>query len=249
MKATKLIIVALAGLSIVACSGSKSSSPEIKAVTPSKAQIDSVSYLLGINFGSTIKGYNFGDLNYAEMVKGMKDFVNSEGTPYDEDFAEQFKIDPNTMGDVINGFLEKRSQLVSLTNKEAQDKFLEANKNKANVSVSPSGLQYQIIEPGSSTHPGPQDTVYVRYKGTLLDGTVFDEVASDADPIALTLNQVIPGWTEGIQLVGEGGKIKLFVPADLGYGASGTQGIEPNSLLIFDVEVAEVRPYVIPELN
>ena len=83
----------------------------------------------------------------------------------------------------------------------------------------------------------------MNYKGTLLDGTVFDEVAPEMDPIDLPLNRVIPGWTEGLQLVGEGGLVKLYIPSRLGYGERGTQGIEPNSTLIFDVEVVEVKPY------
>jgi len=80
----------------------------------------------------------------------------------------------------------------------------------------------------------------VRYKGTLLDGTVFDEVAEDADPIRLTLNRVVAGWTEGLQLIGEGGKIQLFLPAELAYGEQGNQGIGPNNALIFDVELTKV---------
>ena len=82
----------------------------------------------------------------------------------------------------------------------------------------------------------------MNYKGTLLDGTVFDE--TKGEPVQLMLNRVIPGWTEGIQLVGEGGKIKLFIPAELAYGERGQQGIEPNSTLLFDVEVVEVHPFV-----
>lgn len=243
----KLFIVALAAISLVACSGG-SVSPAAKAVQPTKALTDSVSYLLGLNFGATIKNYDFGNLNYGEMMKGIKDIAASTGNIYDEDFGKQFKIDPNLMGDLINSYLEKRSQFTSIVNQEKEDEFLEANKNKPNVNVTPSGLQYQIIEPGSSTKAGPRDTVYVHYKGTLLDGTVFDEVQPEADPVSFTLDRVIPGWSEGIQLVGEGGKIKLFVPSGLGYGVAGTQGIAPNSTLIFDVELDAVHPFVLPEV-
>ena len=80
----------------------------------------------------------------------------------------------------------------------------------------------------------------------LLDGTVFDEVAADAEPIRLTLNRVIPGWTEGMQLIGEGGKAVLYIPAELGYGEQGNQAIAPNSALIFDVEMTKVGKYVEP---
>ena len=116
------------------------------------------------------------------------------------------------------------------------------NKTKAGVETTESGLQYKILEMGNpDLKPGPTDTVKVRYKGTLLDGTVFDETKEDADPATLVLNRVIQGWQEGLQLVGEGGKIQLVIPSDLAYGERGTQGIEPNSTLLFDVDVVEVH--------
>ena len=241
MKANKIIPVLLMGLSLAACSGQPSGEKLPKEFQPSKAQVDSVSYLLGINFGSFLKSYDFGsDLNYAEVVKGMKDFVAAKGDMRDPDFTKQFKIDPNSMNDLFNNFLEKRRSGVSMMNKQKGEKFLEANGKKDGVVTTESGLQYKIIEAGNDVKPGPQDTVWVRYKGTLLDGTVFDEVAEDADPIRLTLNRVVAGWTEGLQLIGEGGKIQLFLPADLAYGEQGNQGIGPNNALIFDVELTKV---------
>jgi FKBP-type peptidyl-prolyl cis-trans isomerase len=241
MKANKIIPVLLMGLSLAACSGQPSGEALPKEFQSSKAQIDSVSYLLGINFGSFLKSYDFGsDLNYAEVVKGMKDFVAAKGDMRDPDFTKQFKIDPNSMNDLFNNFLEKRRSGLSMMNKQKGEKFLEANAKKDGVVTTESGLQYKIIEAGNDVKPGPQDTVWVRYKGTLLDGTVFDEVAEDADPIRLTLNRVVAGWTEGLQLIGEGGKIQLFLPADLAYGEQGNQGIGPNNALIFDVELTKV---------
>ena len=241
MKANKIIPVLLMGLSLAACSGQPSGEALPKEFQSSKAQIDSVSYLLGINFGSFLKSYDFGsDLNYAEVVKGMKDFVAAKGDMRDPDFTKQFKIDPNSMNDLFNNFLEKRRSGVSMMNKQKGEKFLEANGKKDGIVTTESGLQYKIIEAGNDVKPGPQDTVWVRYKGTLLDGTVFDEVAEDADPIRLTLNRVVAGWTEGLQLIGEGGKIQLFLPAELAYGEQGNQGIGPNNALIFDVELTKV---------
>lgn len=131
--------------------------------------------------------------------------------------------------------------MVATKNKVGRE-FLAENAKKEGVVVSDSGLQYIIEEAGSDVKAGPKDTVKVNYKGTLLDGTVFDE--TKGEPVQLMLNRVIPGWTEGIQLVGEGGKIKLFIPAELAYGERGQQGIEPNSTLLFDVEVVEVHPFV-----
>ncbi len=254
MKARKFLIVALAlSVATVACSQNNAKLPDgtsAKDLLPSKAQVDSVSYLLGINFGSFLKSYNFGeDLNYAQMKEGMLDFLRAEGNQNAPEFVEQFKINPELMNDLFNSFLEKRSQYQSALNTAKEKKFFEDNAKKDGIQSTASGLQYKIIEAGSEVKPGPQDTVLVRYKGTLLDGTVFDEVAADAEPIRLTLDRVIPGWTEGLQLIGEGGKAQLYIPSELGYGANGTGGIEPNSTLIFDVELEKVFPYIDPRVD
>ncbi len=254
MKARKFLIVALAlSVATVACSQNNAKLPDgtsAKDLLPSKAQVDSVSYLLGINFGSFLKSYNFGeDLNFAQMKEGMLDFLRAEGNQNAPEFVEQFKINPELMTELFNGFLEKRNAYQRASNTAKEKKFLEDNAKKAGIQSTASGLQYKIIEAGSEVKPGPQDTVLVRYKGTLLDGTVFDEVAADAEPIRLTLDRVIPGWTEGLQLIGEGGKAQLYIPSELGYGANGTGGIEPNSTLIFDVELEKVFPYIDPRVD
>ena len=249
MKAIKIFAVLLIGLAVAACNSKPAGANIPKEFQPSKGQIDSVSYLLGINFGSFLKSYDFGpDIDYAQVVKGMKDFVNAKGTPnpQDPEFLKQFKVDPNEMNDLFNNFLEKRHSGIAMGNKEKSEKFLEANGKKSDIVTTDSGLQYKIIEPGNDVKPGPQDTVWVRYKGTLIDGTVFDEVPEDADPIRLTLNRVVPGWTEGLQLIGEGGKIDLFLPPALGYGEEGNQAIGPNSALLFNVELTKVGKYVEP---
>ena len=237
MKKTSFFAPVALGLMLVACApkpaaeatetaeeGQPAAAAVVKTAkdyAPSKKQIDSVSYLVGINFGSFIKGYNFGDLNYNEIKKGINDFLNAKGNQRSPEFGEQFKINPEAMNELFNSFLENRRMQTSLENKEKGEKFLAANKSKSGVEVTPSGLQYKIVEAGSAVKPGPQDTVLVHYKGSLINGDVFDESPADADPIRLIMNRVIPGWTEGIQLIGEGGKIQLFVPSDLGYGQPG----------------------------
>ena len=247
MKVNKLFAVLLMGLAVAACTGKSAGDTLPKEFQPSKAQVDSVSYLLGINFGSFLKGYDFGsDLNYGEIVKGMKDFLAAKGNVQDPEFVKQFKVDPNEMNNLFNNFLEKRSTGVSMMNKQKGEKFLASNAKKSGVVTTESGLQYRIIEPGNDVKPGPQDTVSVRYKGTLIDGTVFDQVSDDAEPLSLPLNHVVAGWTEGLQLIGEGGKIELFIPSELGYGAQDNQTIPGNSVLVFTVELSKVAPFVAP---
>lgn len=215
-----------------------------KDFTPSKKQIDSVSYLVGVNFGSFIKGYDFGKLNYAQIKKGMNDFINAKGNMRDEDFGKQFKVDPQEMNRLFGEFLENRRSLKLIVNKEAEEEFLAKNKTKEGVVELESGLQYRIIKEGGVKPTSDKDTVWVRYQGKTLDGNVFDEVPADRDSVRFTLNRVVAGWTEGIQQVGEGGTIELFVPAKLGYGERGNQGIEPNATLVFTVDLCKVAPFV-----
>lgn len=266
MKKFPFIAALAMGLALVACSpkeaadetNADAAAPQaaeapaaektLKDYTPSKAQIDSVSYLVGINFGSFIRGYNFGDLNFAQIKKGMLDFINAKGSQNDPEFVNQFKVNPEAMNDLFSAYLEKRQMCLSLENKEKAEKFFASNKNKEGVATTASGLQYKIIEAGNTDKkPGLLDTVKVYYTGTLLNGNVFDACKEeDANPATFTLNSVIKGWQEGMQLVGEGGKIRLWVPSELGYGERGTQGIEPNSALCFDVTLLEVAKYVEP---
>jgi len=256
MKINKLFFALVLGSSIVACSPkeveatTEEGSPlpgltpmTLAECTPTKAEVDTVSYLLGINFGSFLKGYDFGDVNMAQLQKGIKDFIAAEGNFRDPDFNKQFKVNPERMNDIFNTYLEKRQNYKKISNLEAGKKFLAANKKKSGVVETESGLQYKIDEPGNDVKPGPQDTVWVNYRGTLIDGKEFDKSPED-NPVQLTLNRVIAGWTEGLQLIGEGGKMKLFIPASLGYGENGSTGIEPNSTLIFDLEITKVGKYV-----
>jgi len=120
--------------------------------------------------------------------------------------------------------------------------FLKENATKPGVKTTPSGLQYLVLEEGKGKSPKATDTVLVHYKGNLLDGTEFDSSYKRNEPISFPLNGVIPGWTEGVQLMKEGGKIRLFIPSNLAYGSRGAGGvIPPDSTLIFDIELLKVQ--------
>ena len=175
----------------------------------------------------------------SEIKKGMQDFLKAEGSPYDPEFGAQFDIDPNKMGQILNGFITKKQNYKAAVNEAEGKEFLAKNAKRADVDTTASGLQYTIIAEGAGEKIAPQDTVWVNYKGTLLDGTVFDE----NDSTMFVASRVIKGWTEGLGLLGEGGKATLYIPADLAYGARGNQAIAPNSTLIFDVEVLKVGKF------
>lgn len=243
-KVIKLFAVAAVVFAAIACNSTKPAAGVAKELVPSKGEIDSVSYLLGINFGSMIKGYNMGDLNFSEIKKGMDDFINAKGNQRDTNFVKQFKINPEQINEVMSNFIEKRNAYTAAVNKVEQDKFFEDVKKIAGVESSETGLCYLIKEPGNDVKPGPQDTVYVHYKLTLKDGTLIEEVPENDPSVMLTLNRVIPGWTEGLQLLGEGGKATLYVPAELGYGERGSNAIQPNTPLVFDITLDSVKPFV-----
>ena len=243
MKTIKFF-AAVAVVSALALSCNSQSDVQVDAELPTAAEVDTVSYLIGINFGSFLKGYSIAedlkDLNMSEVKKGMQDFLAAEGNQMDPKFLEQFKVNPERMGELINAFISKKQTYKSAYNIAKEKEFLAKNALKANVDTTASGLQYTIIAAGSDEKIQPQDTVWVNYKGTLLDGTVFDE----NDSTEFVANRVIRGWTEGLGLLGEGGKAILYIPAELAYGSRGNRNIEPNSTLIFDVEVLKVGKFI-----
>jgi FKBP-type peptidyl-prolyl cis-trans isomerase len=133
------------------------------------------------------------------------------------------------------------NETVCQENKAYAATFLATNKNEEGVVELPSGLQFRIIEPGSEVHPIATSNVTVHYKGMLLDGTVFDSSFDRNEPVTFQLDGVIPGWTEGLQQIGTGGKIILYIPPHLAYGDRGGGPIPPGSLLIFEVELISVQ--------
>lgn len=247
MKIAKLFAIASAAVLVVACGSPKvEGSKEVRDLLPSKGQVDTTSYLLGVNFGLVITQNNFGDLNMAQLEKGIKDALNAkEGQPMDSAFVKQFKIDPSDMNMVINNYLQKRTAYEGALNKEKGDKFRREFYEKNSADSTASGIVYLIQDSGSDVRAtSDRDTVKVNYRGTLIDGTEFDK----NEGIEFPLNRVIPGWTEGMKLVGEGGKITLVIPAEKAYGERGPRNIGTNATLVFDVDLLEVKPFVEKEL-
>ena len=245
MKTIKIIAAALAAMTMVMSCQSQGNA-ELKDMLPKSSEIDSVSYLVGIQLGSFLKGQlavkDASELNFAEVKKGMNDIIKNEDPKgyNDTTFAKQFKVSPYEMQKVLGAYIQKKMDYTAEKNRLEGEKFLGENGLKANVGTTESGLQYTIIAEGAAEKIGPRDTVWVNYKGTLLDGKVFDE----NDSTQFVANRVIKGWTEGLGLLGEGGKATLYIPSDLAYGQRGTRGIEPNSTLIFDVEVLKVGKFM-----
>ena len=245
MKLVKFFAIASAAALVMACGSPKvEGSKEVRDLLPTKGEVDSTSYLLGVNFGLVITQNGFGDLNMAQVRKGMNDALNAkEGQPMDSAFVKQFKIDPSEMNMIINSYLQKRTAYEGALNLEKGDKFRKEFYAKNSADSTASGIVYLIQDSGSELHAvSDRDTVKVNYRGTLIDGTEFDA----NDGITFPLNRVIKGWTEGMKLVGEGGKITLVIPANLAYGERGPREIGANSTLIFDVDLLEVHPYVEP---
>lgn len=196
------------------------------------SEIDSVSYALGVYFGGMIKNTDFGELNKTQIVKGMDDMIS----------GKELKVAEAEIMQVIQEYLTIRQNLKAEQAEEEGKKFLEEKKLEEGVVTAESGLAYKIIELGEGNFPKGIDTVEVNYKGTLIDGTVFDSSYDRGEPAKFPLDRVIPGWTEGMTYIKEGGKIELYVPSTLGYGPRQAGSIPANSTLIFEVELIKIYP-------
>lgn len=193
--------------------------------------MDKLSYAWGLAMGQQLQGMGVNDIDtesFADAVKAV--FDRSEP-----------KMPVEEAHKLINEYLQKLQGELEEHAKEEGKKFLEANRQKDGVKETTSGLQYVVEKEGEGAQPGSQDEVTVHYTGKLLDGTVFDSSVNRGEPATFPLNRVIPGWTEGVQLMKEGAKYTFFIPSDLAYGAQGVpNAIPPHSTLIFEVELIKV---------
>ena len=193
--------------------------------------MDKVSYALGMSIANNFRNAGIKNLEVTDFVKGLND-VLSEGEP---------AISYEEAQKVINEYFAQLQKEKFENNKQAGEEFLRINREKAGVVELPSGLQYQVFKQGTGDKPKATDKIRCHYHGTLINGTVFDSSVDRGEPIEFGVNQVIPGWTEALQLMNVGSKWRLFIPSHLAYGERGAgQAIEPNSTLIFDVELLDI---------
>jgi FKBP-type peptidyl-prolyl cis-trans isomerase FklB len=233
-----LLSGAVALLAAGGCKQMKSS-----PATEIKTANDSLSYSIGVSVGMNLKG-NFKQsnmdsvVNSALLAKGIQDILDSANLSITEAQSEQ----------IIQSYFAKlqekqqaEAEAKSKAALEEANKFFEENKSKPNIQTTASGLQYEVIKEGTGEKPAATDKVKVHYHGTLLNGKTFDSSVDRGEPEEFLLNQVIPGWTEGVQLMKKGAKYKFYIPSNLAYGERGAGGvIPPNAALIFEVELLEI---------
>ena len=191
---------------------------------------DKVAYALGTSIGLQLQQMGANELDITDFSQGVKDALAGSSV------MERAEIEA-----VINEFFTRKSQEQAAKAKEEGTRFLAENAKKEGVVTLPSGLQYQVLREGNGKKPKATDQVRCHYEGTLINGTVFDSSYKRGEPAVFGLNQVISGWTEGVQLMQEGAKYRFFIPYNLAYGERGAgQQIPPFAALIFDVELIEV---------
>lgn len=204
--------------------------------------IDSVSYSLGYQIASmSLKRQGMTDIDVDKFASGLKSALEDKESPLSQ--AEMQQVVQSYQMEARQR-AQKKQQAEARENKEKEEKFLAENRTNEGVQVTDSGLQYKVLEEGSGASPDSSDEVKVHYTGTLLDGTKFDSSHDRGEPAQFPLNQVIEGWTEGLQLMKEGAKYRFWVPSELGYGPNPRPGgaIGPNETLVFEVELLEVNP-------
>lgn len=245
MKQSLAAIAVLSVLGLTAC-GEKSEETQSTTTATSAAELDTPisrqSYSIGASMGSfalnrqeQLEGLDMA-LDMEIVRKGFNDALNGEPAMS----MEEMQTIIRNSDQEVRAKQEAMAKQDAETNIAAGQAYLVQNAEKEGVTVTESGLQYEVIVEGTGAKPAATDIVKVHYKGTLIDGTEFDSSYSRGEPAEFPLNRVIPGWTEGVQLMSEGSKFKFVIPAELAYGERATGSITPNSTLIFEVELLDI---------
>jgi FKBP-type peptidyl-prolyl cis-trans isomerase len=191
-----------------------------------------VSYCIGLNIGDNLRQQGLGNIEMENFIAGMKTLMNDE----------QPKFSPEQANQIIQSYFEQLTAEQFEGFKVEGEQFLKENATRESVIETASGLQYEIIEEGAGEQPQSTSMVSVHYHGTLINGTVFDSSYERGEPAQFPLNQVITGWTEGLQLMKEGAKFRFYIPQHLAYGANPHPNgpIKPFMTLVFDVELLSI---------
>lgn len=192
--------------------------------------MDKLSYALGLSMGQNFKGSGVDKINVNDFAAALQAVYAGEKPEMTYDEAKQ----------VVQDYFTNLQARAGEENAKAGREFLANNAKQEGVVVTESGLQYLVVKEGTGKKPGPNDVVTVHYTGRLIDGTVFDSSLDRGEPATFAVGQVIAGWVEGLQLMSEGAAYRLFIPSELAYGEHGTGPIQPNSALVFDVQLIKV---------
>ena len=194
--------------------------------------MDSVSYSIGVLIAKNLKSQGVENIDASSMAAAVDDIF--KGNP--------LKISPEQANTIFQQYMQKQSEKLNADKIAAGKAFLEANAKRPEVTVLPSGLQYEVLTAGTGAKPTASQKVTVHYEGTLIDGTVFDSSYKRGNPATFGVTQVIKGWVEGLQLMQTGAKWKLYIPYDLAYGERGSPPqIKPYAALIFTVELISIQ--------
>ncbi len=203
----------------------KTAPPVLKNIT------DSASYAIGMSVANFYKQQGIKSINSSLVTRAINDVMGGKPTLFDEPTANS----------CMNDYMSKIQSEKSKPRMDSGIAFLAKNKTRPEVKTTASGLQYEVLREGSGEKPSAKDSVTCHYKGTLLNGTVFDNSYDRGQPISFSLNGVIPGWTEGLQLMSVGSKYKFYIPYTLAYGAFDYGPIPGGSTLTFEVELLEIK--------
>ncbi len=193
--------------------------------------MNKISYSLGVNIAESLKQQGFSIDSYEDFARAMKDV-----------YAGEVKLRPDEIAEILNNEYMRVQEQVHKARKEESEKFLAENAKRPEVTVLPSGLQYEVLTEGHGPKPTAEDTVTTHYHGTLPDGTVFDSSVQRGQPASFPVSGVIKGWVEALQMMPTGSKWRLYVPSELAYGAQGAgKDIGPHQALVFDVELLDIK--------
>ncbi|HCW90781.1 MAG TPA: peptidylprolyl isomerase [Marinobacter sp.] len=233
-----VLALAVSGVALAGCSNQEAQQTQEDAALETTDQ--KVSYGMGLVLGQRMRN-DLPELKMDQFLQGFR-HGNSGDDAQARLSQEEIQEALMTYQMQLQEQQAAKTEELASKNKEAGEAFLAENARKESVKTTDSGLQYEVIEEGDGEKPTTDDSVKVHYTGELISGEVFDSSRERGEPVTFRLEQVIPGWTEGLQLMPEGSRYKLYIPADLAYGQGGNQRIGPNETLIFDVELLEVNP-------